>query len=66
MVMLVWEMQSPIKSVDREDMDSLESCICPCCGADLMIQEGFCNEKLFWICKVCGEMLINPEIEDTE
>ncbi len=65
MVMIVWTMQSPIKSL-AEDTDSVEQNICPCCGADLMIQEGFCNENSFWICKVCGEMLINPEIEDTE
>ncbi len=36
---------------------------CPRCQANLKMQRGYSNELPYWICKGCGEMLINPEIE---
>lgn len=38
---------------------------CPRCEANLTLQKGYDNELLYWICKGCGEMLINPAV-DTE
>ena len=36
---------------------------CPNCYANLLLQKGFRNDLPYWICKGCGEMLINPEVE---
>ncbi len=36
---------------------------CPNCEANLTLQKGYSNELPYWICKGCGEMLINPEID---
>lgn len=38
---------------------------CPRCDANLTLQRGYRNDLLYWACKGCGEMLINPNI-DTE
>ncbi len=38
---------------------------CPRCEANLTLQKGYSNDLPYWICKGCGEMLINPAI-DTE
>lgn len=38
---------------------------CPRCDANLSLQKGYSNDLPYWVCKGCGEMLINPEI-DTE
>lgn len=38
---------------------------CPRCEANLTLQKGYSNDLPYWICKGCGEMLINPDI-DTE
>ena len=35
---------------------------CTNCDANLTMQKGYSNELPYWICKGCGEMLINPEI----
>ena len=37
---------------------------CPRCDANLTLQKGYRNNLPYWICKGCGEMLINPEIDD--
>ena len=37
---------------------------CPRCDANLTMQKGYDNALPYWICTGCGEMLINPEIED--
>lgn len=37
---------------------------CPRCEANLTLQKGYHNDLLYWICKGCGEMLINPKITD--
>lgn len=40
---------------------------CPRCDANLTLQKGYSNDTPYWICKGCGEMLINPRVEtDTE
>ena len=36
---------------------------CPRCHATLALQKGYDPNLKYWICKGCGEMLINPEIE---
>ena len=36
---------------------------CPRCQANLTLQKGYSNDLPYWICKGCGEMLINPEID---
>ncbi len=41
--------------------DSYE--FCPNCEANLTLQKGYSNELPYWICKGCGEMLINPEVD---
>jgi len=38
---------------------------CTRCQASLAMQKGYSNELPYWICKGCGEVLINPSI-DTE
>ena len=45
----------------REDKASYE--FCPRCEANLTLQKGYSNELPYWICRGCGEMLINPEID---
>ena len=39
---------------------------CPHCEANLTLQKGYDNHYPYWICKGCGEMLINPDsgVED--
>lgn len=36
---------------------------CPRCDANLTLQKGYRNDLPYWICKGCGEMLINPEVD---
>ena len=38
--------------------------VCSRCEANLTLQKGYSNEYPCWICKGCGEMLINPVIPD--
>ena len=45
------------------NIENLEHEYCPRCQADLTLQKGYSNELPYWICKGCGEMLINPEVE---
>ena len=37
---------------------------CPRCEANLTLQKGYSNNLPYWICLGCGEMLINPKIEN--
>ena len=40
---------------------------CPRCDANLTFQKGYRNDLPVWVCRGCGETLINPEIEtDTD
>ena len=36
---------------------------CPRCDANLTLQKGYNNQLPYWVCKGCGEMLINPDVE---
>lgn len=36
---------------------------CPRCDANLTLQKGYKNTLSYWICKGCGEMLINPDVD---
>lgn len=36
---------------------------CPRCEANITLQKGYSNELPYWVCKGCGEMLINPEVD---
>ena len=36
---------------------------CPNCEADLTMQKGYSNALPNWICKGCGQMLINPNLD---
>ncbi len=36
---------------------------CPRCDANLTLQKGYSNTLPYWVCKGCGEMLINPAID---
>ena len=49
------------KSMEHDDGKAYE--FCPRCQADLTLQKGYSNDLPYWICKGCGEMLINPEID---
>ena len=37
---------------------------CPRCDANLTLQKGYRNDLPFWTCRGCGEMLINPAVEN--
>ena len=45
------------------DEDELQHEFCPRCEANLTLQKGYDNSLPYWVCKGCGEMLINPEFE---
>lgn len=45
--------------------NSVEYEYCPRCDANLTLQKGYSNALPNWICRGCGEMLINPSL-DTE
>lgn len=49
------------KDDTSDDMDP-EYKFCPRCDANLTLQKGYDNSLPYWICKGCGEMLINPEV----
>ena len=36
---------------------------CPRCDANLTLQKGYKNTLPYWVCKGCGEMLINPDVD---
>ena len=48
-------------SIEYDDGEAYE--FCPKCQANLTLQKGYSNDLPYWICKGCGEMLINPEID---
>ena len=49
------------KKTDEPEGEPYE--FCPKCDANLTLQKGYRNDLPYWICKGCGEMLINPEVE---
>lgn len=36
---------------------------CTRCDANLTLQKGYSSDFPYWVCKGCGEMLINPNVE---
>ncbi len=50
-----------VKSKAEPDVGPYE--FCPRCDANLTLQKGYRNDLPYWICRGCGEMLINPEVE---
>ena len=48
---------------ETESDESVTYEYCPRCQANLTLQKGYSNELPYWICKGCGEMLINPKID---
>ena len=45
-----------------EEEKSMEYEYCPRCEANLTLQAGDDNKLPYWLCRGCGEMLINPEV----
>lgn len=36
---------------------------CTRCDARLILQKGYSPDLPYWVCKSCGQMLINPELD---
>lgn len=51
------------KELIPEEGEIEEHEYCPRCNAVLFLQKGYDPNLRYWVCKGCGEMLINPEIE---
>ncbi len=51
----------PEEHINQEDGSLHE--FCPNCEANLTLQKGYSNDLPYWICRGCGEMLINPEVD---
>ena len=49
--------------IDYSEDENVTYEFCPKCQANLTLQKGYSNDLPYWICKGCGEMLINPEID---
>ena len=49
------------KKTEEPEGESYE--FCPKCDANLTLQKGYRNDLPYWICRGCGEMLINPEVD---
>ena len=49
------------KKTDEPEGEPYE--FCPKCEANLTLQKGYRNDLPYWICKGCGEMLINPAVD---
>ncbi len=52
--------QKKNKSIPVDD-NSYE--FCTNCDANLTLQKGYSNDLPYWICKGCGQMLINPSMD---
>ncbi|MCR4656320.1 MAG: protein kinase [Lachnospiraceae bacterium] len=63
--MIVDRICNLIRPKQHVEEESVSYEYCPRCQANLTLQKGYSNDLPYWICKGCGEMLINPEI-DTE
>lgn len=46
------------KKIRYEENDTYE--FCPRCEANITLQRGYHNDLPYWVCRGCGEMLINP------
>ena len=61
--MIVDRIRNLIRPKQHVEEDGVSYEYCPRCQANLTLQKGYSNELPYWICKGCGEMLINPEID---
>ncbi len=52
------------KKTNHDEVPGCPHEYCPRCEANLTLQKGYDNSLPYWICKGCGEMLINPDIDD--
>ncbi len=50
-------------NVFQKNTELIDVEFCPHCGADLTMQKGYSNILPNWICKGCGQMLINPSLD---
>ena len=48
-------------NINASASDEVE--FCPRCQADLTLQKGFDNTLPYWVCRGCGEMLVNPDVD---
>ena len=55
-------MDGIINRLFRKEKGGLHE-FCPRCEAKLTLQKGYDNNLPYWVCKGCGEMLINPSVE---
>lgn len=44
----------------NKKIDFIDCEYCPHCDANLTMQKGYSNDLTHWVCKGCGQMLINP------
>ena len=54
---------SIFKIFRNKKIDYIDCEYCPHCDANLTLQKGYRNDLPHWICKGCGQMLINPNLE---
>ena len=59
----LFDLNKNIKEIEKLDQSNDLYEFCPRCEANLTLQKGYDNSLPYWICKGCGEMLINPEVE---
>lgn len=52
-----------IRLFRKKTIEYIDVEFCPHCGADLTMQKGYSNVLPNWICKGCGQMLINPSLD---
>lgn len=56
------------KKIRYDNKDSAEDTgtpvheFCPRCEANLKLQKGYDNSLPYWVCRGCGEMLLNPSV----
>lgn len=56
-------MTTMINYFRRKKNEYIDCEFCPHCDANLTLQKGYSNSLPNWICKGCGQMLINPNLD---